>query len=363
MSSTNAGHIFEVAHQDASRYSGTGPVNLKDISEADARKIMSEEHKALGYRPPPGSLASQAQAAVARHETQRAGEPNLTLNEEQIRQAALADAERIRQQKQSEGKANLDLNAMGEAEARKIMSDEHKALGYRPPPGSLASEAQSAAAKHPDASGNVESTILAKAALEDATQIASSNNGAQDVDVENVGLAEARKLMSEEHRALGYRPPPGSLAATAQSAAAKHPDASAGVDPAALAQAALDDAKRIAAERGSNAAPSQASPTSPTAQLNLDTITAPEAHALQSEEHKVLGHRPPAGSAAAQAQSVVDHRAHVPVTKELAASLESQEHKARGHLPESGTIAPTAQSLADKNAQDGGNRTLGDVGL
>ena len=84
---------------------------------------------------------------------------------------------------------------------------------------------------------------------------------------------------------------------------------------------------------------------------------------LQSEEHKALGYRPPAGSAAAQAQSVVDSRADEPVTKEMAASLVSQEHKARGHLPESDTVAPVAQSLADKNAQDGGNRTLGDVGL
>lgn len=36
--------------------------------------------------------------------------------------------------------------------------------------------------------------------------------------------AEARKLMSHEHRALGFRPPPGSLAAEAQAAAAKHAD-------------------------------------------------------------------------------------------------------------------------------------------
>lgn len=51
--------------------------------------------------------------------------------------------------------------------------------------------------------------------------------------------------MSEEHKALGYRPPPGSLAAEAQSAAAKHPNARAGVDPTILAKAALEDAKRI----------------------------------------------------------------------------------------------------------------------
>lgn len=123
--------------------------------------------------------------------------------------------------------------------------------------------------------------------------------------------------MSEEHRALGYRPPPGSLAAMAQAAAAKHPDASAGVEPTALAQAALEDAKRIAAERSSSdsaSSHSSGSSPDPAAQLNLNTISAPEARALQSEEHKLLGHRPPAGSAAAQAQSVVDQRAQVPVS-------------------------------------------------
>ncbi len=51
--------------------------------------------------------------------------------------------------------------------------------------------------------------------------------------------------MSEEHKALGYRPPQGSLAAAAQAAAAKHPSASAGIDAATIAKAALEDAKKI----------------------------------------------------------------------------------------------------------------------
>ncbi len=138
-----------------------------------------------------------------------------------------------------------------------------------------------------------------------------------DVDAYAHSPAEARKLMSEEHRALEYRPPPGSRAATAQAAVAKHPDANAGVDPAILAQAALEDAKRIAAGRSSNDSASShcsASSPDPTVQLNLDTISAPEARTLQSGEHKLLGHRPPAGSAAAKAQSVVDQRAQVPVS-------------------------------------------------
>lgn len=60
---------------------------------------------------------------------------------------------------------------------------------------------------------------------------------------------------------LGYRPPPGSLAAEAQSAADRHAEAIA---------------------------------------------TKSLARAVQSEEHHALGHRPPAGSAAAVAQSLAD---------------------------------------------------------
>lgn len=53
--------------------------------------------------------------------------------------------------------------------------------------------------------------------------------------------------MSEEHKALGYRPPPGSLAADAQAAAAKRPHIKEQtVDPHVLTVAALKDAARIA---------------------------------------------------------------------------------------------------------------------
>ena len=75
---------------------------------------MSEEHKALGYRPPPGSLAAQAQAAVARHETQRAETQSLTVEAEKLRQAAIADAERIKQSREFVAPTNVDLNSIGE---------------------------------------------------------------------------------------------------------------------------------------------------------------------------------------------------------------------------------------------------------
>ena len=43
--------------------------------------------------------------------------------------------------------------------------------------------------------------------------------------------AEARKVMSEEHKILGFRPPHGSFAAEVQSIAAKHPEGKPGAVP------------------------------------------------------------------------------------------------------------------------------------
>ena len=53
------------------------------------------------------------------------------------------------------------------------MSEEHKALGFRPPHGSLAAEAQAAAAKHPEVTGVQKPTLekLKAAARLDATRI------------------------------------------------------------------------------------------------------------------------------------------------------------------------------------------------
>ena len=59
--------------------------------------------------------------------------------------------------------------------------------------------------------------------------------------------------MSHEHRALGFRPPPGSLAAEAQSAAARHPEGDGThLDDAVLREIALRDAERIKADRELN---------------------------------------------------------------------------------------------------------------
>ena len=56
--------------------------------------------------------------------------------------------------------------------------------------------------------------------------------------------------MSHEHRALGFRPPPGSLAAEAQSAAARHPEGDGSrLDDGTLREVAVRDAERIKADR------------------------------------------------------------------------------------------------------------------
>ena len=53
------------------------------------------------------------------------------------------------------------------------MSIEHKVLGFRPPQGSLAAEAQAAAAKHPEVAGaqSPDPQKLKEAAQEDAQRI------------------------------------------------------------------------------------------------------------------------------------------------------------------------------------------------
>ena len=60
--------------------------------------------------------------------------------------------------------------------------------------------------------------------------------------------AEARKVMSEEHKILGFRPPHGSFAAEVQSIAAKHPEGKPGAAPpdtGKLKEIAREDALRI----------------------------------------------------------------------------------------------------------------------
>ena len=53
---------------------------------------MSVEHKVLGFRPPQGSLAAEAQAAAAKHPEVKGVSPP---DPEKLKEAAKIDAERI----------------------------------------------------------------------------------------------------------------------------------------------------------------------------------------------------------------------------------------------------------------------------
>ena len=58
---------------------------------------MSHEHRALGYRPPPGSLAAEAQAAAAKHRAASGETPStIKISDETLHAAAYRDAERIK---------------------------------------------------------------------------------------------------------------------------------------------------------------------------------------------------------------------------------------------------------------------------
>jgi len=92
------------------------------------------------------------------------------------------------------------------------------------------------------ADGTIDSQVLKVAALEDANRIQMTT---LSIDLDKVGAKDARIIMSEEHKNLGYRPPPDSLAAKAQRSSAKHPDSSLGLDNATLREAARADAERI----------------------------------------------------------------------------------------------------------------------
>ncbi|KAI8972599.1 hypothetical protein BD414DRAFT_525256 [Trametes punicea] len=225
----------------------------------------------------------------------------------------------------------IDLDAVSMAEARKVMSEEHKILGFRPPHGSFAAEVQSIAAKHPEGKPGgspPDTNKLKEIAREDALRILAerkTNTGADKdqlppnvkqvngndkhvtparhsppnpgVNLNKISATDARILMSHEHRALGFRPPPGSLAAEAQSAAARHPEGDGThLDDDTLREIALRDAERIKADRELNIVGG----------VNVSTIGKEGAAAIQSEETRALGHPPPSGSLAAEAQSAAD---------------------------------------------------------
>lgn len=134
--------------------------------------------------------------------------PTSTIDPEALKVAALEDATRI-----LGATLSIDLDKVGAKDARIIMSEEHKSLGYRPPPDSLAAKAQRSSTKHPDSSLGLDAATLREAARADAERIKADRT----ININTLTAEEVRKLQSEEQKALGYRPPPGSLSAEAQS--------------------------------------------------------------------------------------------------------------------------------------------------
>ncbi|KZV99451.1 hypothetical protein EXIGLDRAFT_724934 [Exidia glandulosa HHB12029] len=197
-------------------------IDLANVNLREAAKLMSEEHKILGYRPPHDSLAAQAQAAAAKHPDA----PGAVNNVAELKRLAADDAARVEAERGNPVPAGaayreIDLNGgltgIGQAEASKLMSAEHKALGYRPPADSLAAKAQRAAAGHPDTKPTIDPTVLADAAIKDAARIAAERGASGEINLADVTEEEARKLQSLEQKALAGESTAGTLAAAAQS--------------------------------------------------------------------------------------------------------------------------------------------------
>lgn len=173
------------------------------LCAADARILMSHEHRALGFRPPPGSLAAEAQSAAARHPD---GD-GTHIDDDTLREIALRDAERIKADRELNLVGGVDVSTVGKGThpstfqtgrvshyftegASDIVSAEAKVLG-RSPKGNIAPEAQSPDDKHPEGSSY---SPTANSLELDAVQDAARNEGeklreAQDQD--GVGAEKA----------------------------------------------------------------------------------------------------------------------------------------------------------------------------
>ena len=128
---------------------------------------------------------------------------------------------------------------------------ERQVVGHVPPAEAFATEVQSATDEAVESKDTADTKItdcgidpqaLKVAALEDTSCI---QTGSLSIDLDKVGVKDARIIMSEEHKSLGYRPPPDSLAAKAQRSSTKHPDSELGLDATTLREAARADAERI----------------------------------------------------------------------------------------------------------------------
>lgn len=133
----------------------------------DEPRSNPDEVEAIGDIPPSGAFAmAETERPAESGETEDANTPTRTIDPEALRIAALKDANRILGETLS-----IDLDRVGVKDARIIMSEEHKCLGYRPPSDSLAAKAQRSSTKHPDSSLGLDVATLREAARADAERI------------------------------------------------------------------------------------------------------------------------------------------------------------------------------------------------
>ena len=146
---------------------------------------MSHEHRALGFRPPPGSLAAEAQSAAARHPD---GD-GTHLDDVTLREIAARDAERIKADRELGLHGDATVPALSKDAAHEVVSAEAKALGHRPPKGSLAAEAQSAGDRHPEGgSFNPEKNPVEMEALKEKAREEGARLREQEVGSDGKGV-------------------------------------------------------------------------------------------------------------------------------------------------------------------------------
>ncbi|KAK8164477.1 hypothetical protein IWX90DRAFT_437020, partial [Phyllosticta citrichinensis] len=92
------------------------------VTKKDAARIESVEHKALGHRPPSGSVAAQVQAMADKVE-------NFHKVADEI-----------------EEKLRVSPSSVTKEDAQHVLSKEHKVLGHYPPKDSISAAAQRVAA-------------------------------------------------------------------------------------------------------------------------------------------------------------------------------------------------------------------------
>ncbi|KAL0257259.1 hypothetical protein SLS55_008069 [Diplodia seriata] len=196
-----------------------GVAKLKEepehVTPDDAARVQSAEHKALGFRPPPGSAAAQVQSMSDKVEI-------------------LHKTVDAAQKKLDEDPASITAD-----DAKKVLSAEHKVLGHLPPKDSISATMQRAAAANdnpaqegvsfeklvPGGRGRRQSIVAADqspAAREHTfNAVAEEMKDKLEKHPEDITKQDANTMRSVDTRAHGATEK-GSLTAQVQKEAAKH---------------------------------------------------------------------------------------------------------------------------------------------